>query len=330
MTAFQFLFADHGDPYMPFPANTPTVDDLPGLGLQDIAQLPVELLAILQRDVDERIKRDKAAKARLDGALTVRYATRAADERQAAGKDTGTIRFDDGDFTVVADLPKRVDWDQDRLAAMVERIRAAYAELAARLDIPHFHILPISALEGDNVVHRSRHSPWYDGEPLLPLRSALGRLPWRGLMFIAFAVTVSLGATRVLGLDRAVADIVELAEAHGLTAWEIMLAVILAVGLLTEIMSNTVVALVFFPVVHGAAAALEIEPVAALVGVSLMSTVPFMSPTGAPSNAVVIGETRGLDYLLVVRLGLGLELLTAFALTMASLHIFPRVLGLVG
>ncbi|MGX0905358.1 hypothetical protein ACSSV8_003953, partial [Roseovarius sp. MBR-79] len=121
MTAFQSLFADHGDPFMPFPANTPTVDDLPGLGQQDIAQLPVELLAILQRDVDERMARTKAAKARLDGALTVRYATRAAEERQAAGKDTGTIRFDDGDFTVVADLPKRVDWDQDRLATMVER-----------------------------------------------------------------------------------------------------------------------------------------------------------------------------------------------------------------
>lgn len=135
MTAFQSLFADHGDPYMPFPANTPTVDDLPGLGLQDIAQLPVELLAILQRDVDERIKRDKAAKARLDGALTVRYATRAAEERQAAGKDTGTIRFDDGDFTVVADLPKRVDWDQDRLAAMVERIRAAGDDPAQYVDI---------------------------------------------------------------------------------------------------------------------------------------------------------------------------------------------------
>ena len=125
MTALKSIFADHGDPYMPFPANTPTVDDLPGLGLQDIAQLPVELLAILQRDVDERIKRDKAAKARLDGALTVRYATRAAEERRAAGKDTGTIHFDDGDFTVVADLPKRVEWDQARLAAMVERIRAA-------------------------------------------------------------------------------------------------------------------------------------------------------------------------------------------------------------
>ena len=114
---------------------TPTVDDLPGLGLQDIAQLPVELLAILQRDVDERIKRDKAAKARLDGALTVRYANRAAEERQAAGKDTGTIRFDDGDFTVIVDLPKRVDWDQDRLAAMVERIRAAGDDPAQYVDI---------------------------------------------------------------------------------------------------------------------------------------------------------------------------------------------------
>jgi hypothetical protein len=72
---------------------------------------------------------------RLDGALTVRYATRAAEERQAAGKDTGTIRFDDGDFTVVADLPKRVDWDQDRLAAMVGRIRAAGDDPAQYVDI---------------------------------------------------------------------------------------------------------------------------------------------------------------------------------------------------
>ena len=120
---------------MSFPSNTPTVDDLPGLGLQDIAVLPVELLAILQRDIDERLKRDKAAKARLDGALEVRFATRAAEARQAQSKDTGTVRFDDGDFTIVADLPKRVDWDQGRLAAMVERIRAAGDDPAEYVEI---------------------------------------------------------------------------------------------------------------------------------------------------------------------------------------------------
>lgn len=135
MTAFQFLFTDHGDLHMPFPVNSPTVDDLPGLNLQDIAQLPVELLAILQRDVDERVARSKVTKTRLDAALAVRYATRAAEERQAAGKDTGTIRFDDGDFTVIADLPKRVDWDQGRLAAMIERIMAADDDPKEYVDI---------------------------------------------------------------------------------------------------------------------------------------------------------------------------------------------------
>ncbi len=137
MTAFQSFFTDHGDPFMPFPENTPTPDDLPQLSAAEIAELPVELLAILQREIDERLKLVKSAKARLDGALTVRYASRAAEERLAAGKDTGTIRFDDGDFTVVADLPKRVDWDQGGLAAMVARIRDAGDDPAEYVDLAY-------------------------------------------------------------------------------------------------------------------------------------------------------------------------------------------------
>lgn len=137
MTAFQSFFTDHGDPFMPFPENTPTPDDLPSLSAAEIAELPVELLAILQREIDERLKLVKSAKARLDGALAVRYATRATEERQAVGKDTGTIRFDDGDFTVVADLPKRVDWDQDRLAAMVTRIQDAGDDPAEFVDLAY-------------------------------------------------------------------------------------------------------------------------------------------------------------------------------------------------
>ena len=120
---------------MPFPDNTPTVDDLPVLSPQEIARLPVDLLVALQRDSDERLARARAAKATLDDSLAIRFAARAATERRAAGKDTGTIRFDEGDFTVVADLPKRVDWDQERLAAMVERIRAAGDDPAQYVDI---------------------------------------------------------------------------------------------------------------------------------------------------------------------------------------------------
>lgn len=137
MSTFQSLFATPGDLYMPFPENAPTADDLLSLSSTEIADLPVELLAVLQREIDEQLKAVKTAKTRFDSALTVRYAARAAAERQALTKDTGTVRFDDGDFTVVADLPKRVEWDQDRLAAMVERIRTAGENPADYVDIAY-------------------------------------------------------------------------------------------------------------------------------------------------------------------------------------------------
>lgn len=108
---------------MTFPLNAPGVDDLPGLSPAEIAALPVELLAILQRELEARQKHVRTAQDRLDAGLLARYAARAAEIRQAQAKDTGTVRFEDGDFTVVADLPKRIDWDQGQLAAMVERIR---------------------------------------------------------------------------------------------------------------------------------------------------------------------------------------------------------------
>jgi hypothetical protein len=72
MPAFQSFFTDHGDPFMPFPDNTPTPDDLPSLSAAEVAALPVELLAILQHEIEERLKRDKAAKTRFDAGLAVR------------------------------------------------------------------------------------------------------------------------------------------------------------------------------------------------------------------------------------------------------------------
>jgi sulfate adenylyltransferase subunit 1 len=62
-----------------------------------------------------------------------------------------------------------VSWDR----AVFERIREAYAELARRVGIADFQALPLSALNGDNVVTRSAHTPWYEGPPLLTLLESL-------------------------------------------------------------------------------------------------------------------------------------------------------------
>ena len=56
-----------------------------------------------------------------------------------------------------------VDFDP----AVFERIRSAYKDFSARLDIPDLHFIPISALNGDNVVDSSDAMSWYNGPTLM-------------------------------------------------------------------------------------------------------------------------------------------------------------------
>ncbi len=48
-------------------------------------------------------------------------------------------------------------------------ISKAYGELADELGIKNVYYIPVSALNGDNVVDHSENTPWYDGKPLLGL-----------------------------------------------------------------------------------------------------------------------------------------------------------------
>ena len=107
---------------MTYPANTPSVDDMLNMPKGELAQMPVDLLAALQAELDHASKTLKAATTKFSSALEVRYGTRAAEARRACGRDTGTVRLVDGDYTVMADLPKRVEWDQAQLAQIAAKI----------------------------------------------------------------------------------------------------------------------------------------------------------------------------------------------------------------
>ena len=50
---------------------------------------------------------------------------------------------------------------------------AAYRELADTLGLPETRFIPISALNGDNIVHESAHTPWYQGGSLLQVLESL-------------------------------------------------------------------------------------------------------------------------------------------------------------
>ncbi len=56
-----------------------------------------------------------------------------------------------------------VDWDEE----VYEKIHNEFTAFATKLNIPDLEVIPISALQGDNVVTRSENTPWYHGPTLM-------------------------------------------------------------------------------------------------------------------------------------------------------------------
>jgi sulfate adenylyltransferase subunit 1 len=66
-------------------------------------------------------------------------------------------------FAIAVNKMDLVGYDE----AVFRVIEAEFREFLRRLHTPHVFFLPISALEGDNVVRRSRRMAWFDGPSLL-------------------------------------------------------------------------------------------------------------------------------------------------------------------
>ncbi|MEI4964899.1 sulfate adenylyltransferase subunit CysN [Aeromonas caviae] len=111
-------------------------------------------------------------------------------------------------FVVAVNKMDLVGFSQE----VFERISADYREFARKLSVDTIHIVPVSALDGDNVVNPSDKLAWYQGETLLSLLESaevereLERHPVRlpvqyvnrpNLDFRGFAGTLASGILRV-------------------------------------------------------------------------------------------------------------------------------------
>src|SRR5690606_34475099 len=77
-----------------------------------------------------------------------------------------------------------VDYDE----AVFESIRREFTAFAARLRVADLTFIPVSALQGDNVVTRSENMPWFDGSPLLSHLERLHVASDRNLVDVRFPV----------------------------------------------------------------------------------------------------------------------------------------------
>ena len=114
----------------------------------DLALQTSESLFQLKNDAADLQALAKAVVDHLDRALDLKYSKQAHALRLAAGKDTGVVHFDDGHVQVTADLPKRVEWDQKKLADLVRRMTAngdnpaEYVEISYRVSETKFNAWP--------------------------------------------------------------------------------------------------------------------------------------------------------------------------------------------
>ncbi len=128
--------------------NRPIPEQILSTPVGDLALHSSEALFQLQNDAADLQTLAKAIVDHIGRALDLKYAKRAHELRLAAGKDTGVVHFDDGQVQVTADLPKKVEWDQKKLADLVRRMTAngdnpaEYVEISYRVSETKFNAWP--------------------------------------------------------------------------------------------------------------------------------------------------------------------------------------------
>ena len=160
------------------------------------------------------------------------------------------------------------------------------------------------------------------GKRLLDWRMAR-ETPWGVLILVGGGLSLA-AAVETTGLSAWLG-----AGVGGLTDWPLpllMLAVVTAVILLTELISNTATAATFLPVLGGVALGLGRDPILLAVPAALAASGAFMLPVATPPNAIVYGsgEIRMED---MVRAGIWLNALFAILLTIAAYLLLPIVFG---
>ena len=110
-------------------------EQLSAMSDAQLASLPPAQLCEVHHNLAQLVDWVKKAQAKVHAAMQRRYAEQERAVRVEAGKDFGTVRFNDGLVRITVDTPTRVSWDQKQLAAIAERIAASGERVQEYVDI---------------------------------------------------------------------------------------------------------------------------------------------------------------------------------------------------
>lgn len=146
-------------------------------------------------------------------------------------------------------------------------------------------------------------------EPLLRLADIFNELPIRAFAFVAAILAVS-GLMIYLRVPEWLGQHLVQFIPPDLPRFALYFFLCFITTMATEVLSNTTVSVVLFPVVHDMALRLGLEPLVALMAIGLASTNAFMLPLGTPVNALLYGGVKGVSLWVMAAAGLMLNLLS--------------------
>jgi len=121
----------------------------------------------------------------------------------------------------------------------------------------------------------------------LNIRQAYDAIDWTVIFLLATILPIGI-AMQNTGLDAIVGEtLAGIARPYG--AWALLVAMILATSLFTEVISNNAAAVLMVPPAIAAAASLGVDPKPLLMGITYAASMSFMTPIGYQTNTMVFG-----------------------------------------
>jgi solute carrier family 13 (sodium-dependent dicarboxylate transporter), member 2/3/5 len=110
----------------------------------------------------------------------------------------------------------------------------------------------------------------------------------------------------------------------------VALVLVLVTIFATEVLNNTTVSTVLFPLSAAVAGGVGVDPLLLMLGVSLASTCAFMTPVATPVNALAFGGIKGVSLGKFLKNGLIMNLVSAVWIAAWITWLIPPILGWFG
>jgi sodium-dependent dicarboxylate transporter 2/3/5 len=160
----------------------------------------------------------------------------------------------------------------------------------------------------------------------LGVRDLRREVPIKGVAF-GVGVLVLLVVLAKSGLVGFLERVVGLVVTDAVGPFLAALAVVLVTIFSTEVLSNTAVATVMFPLSAAMARRVGMAPLHLMLAVSLASTCAFMTPVATPVNALAFAGIGGVSLRTFVKTGVLANLAGALWITVWIRWLVPHVLG---